>query len=244
MTGLFLVSVLVKRNDIADIAWGTGIFIVSVVAYLYGPMNMLATILLVLSGLWGLRLTTRIYLKNRKRPEDSRYKKWRDTWRWFYLRSYFQVYLLQGALMVLMGYVFIHFAAFGAGQALGLMTGLGVLVWLIGYGFEVIADYQLDRFINNPENKGKIMSRGLWRYSRHPNYFGEVTMWWGIWLMVAPASLSVFALLSPVTITILIFKVSGIPMLEKKFAENPAFQQYQRETSVFFPLPPKLDTTS
>ena len=240
---LFVLSIIVKRNDIADIAWGVGIFLVALVAYFEGTQSVIATILLVLAGLWGLRLSMRILLRNINKPEDYRYKAWRDSWgKWFYLRSFFQVYLLQGSLMIVVGYSFIHFAVYGSGVNLSLWSGLGVLVWAIGYFFEVVGDYQLDKFIKNPENKGKIMNRGLWRYTRHPNYFGEVTMWWGIWLIVAPVSLSYLALISPLAITFLILKVSGVPMLEKKFAGDPQFEQYKKETSVFFPLPPKLNS--
>jgi steroid 5-alpha reductase family enzyme len=143
--------------------------------------------------------------------------------------------------MVVVGYGFIHFSVYGAGEPVSFFTLAGLLIWMVGYFFEVVGDYQLDTFIQDPANKGKIMNRGLWRYSRHPNYFGEVTMWWGIWLIVAPAHLSFIALVSPLTITFLILKVSGIPMLEKKFADNPAFQQYQKQTSIFFPLPPRIN---
>jgi steroid 5-alpha reductase family enzyme len=239
---LFVLSIIIKRNDIADIAWGTGIFLVALVSYLNSSASVVATILVVLAGLWGIRLTLRILLRNIKKSEDYRYKAWRDSWgKWFYLRSFFQVYLLQGTLMVVVGYSFVHFTAYGADLSVSFWTILGVLVWLIGYFFEVVGDYQLDKFIKNPENKGQIMNSGLWRYSRHPNYFGEVTMWWGIWLIVAPVSLSYLALISPLTITFLILMVSGVPMLEKKFAGDPAFEQYKKETSVFFPLPPKLE---
>jgi steroid 5-alpha reductase family enzyme len=239
---LFVLSIIIKRNDIADIAWGTGIFLVALVSYLNSSASVVATILVVLAGLWGIRLTLRILLRNIKKSEDYRYKAWRDSWgKWFYLRSFFQVYLLQGTLMVVVGYSFVYFTAYGADLSVSFWTILGVLVWLIGYFFEVVGDYQLDQFIKNPENKGQIMNSGLWRYSRHPNYFGEVTMWWGIWLIVAPVSLSYLALISPLTITFLILMVSGVPMLEKKFAGDPAFEQYKKETSVFFPLPPKLE---
>jgi steroid 5-alpha reductase family enzyme len=238
---LFVLSVFIKRNDIADIAWGTGIFLVSWMAYLESSQSVLTTILLCLAGLWGIRLTIRILLRNIKKSEDYRYKVWRDSWgKWFYLRSFFQVYLLQGFLMLLVGYPFVHFAVYGSNESFSVWSVAGIFIWSVGYFFEVVGDYQLDKFIQNPENKGKIMNKGLWRYSRHPNYFGEVTMWWGIWILVAPVSLSYLALISPLTITFLILKVSGVPMLEKKFAGDPKFEQYKNETSVFFPLPPKL----
>jgi len=240
VTLLFFISLLLKRNDIADVAWGTGIFIVALLSYFTGSMNDLSLLLTILAGFWGIRLSVRIFLRNRKKTEDFRYKKWREEWgRWFYFRSFLQVYILQGVLMVVVGYSFVHMNVFGSSYDLSLVSMIGLLIWMIGYFFEVAGDYQLDKFIQNPENKGKIMSVGLWKYTRHPNYFGEVTMWWGIWLMISMLPISYFALISPVVITYLILKVSGIPMLEKAFADNPDFQEYKKQTSAFFPLPPK-----
>lgn len=242
VTCLFIISIIIKRNDIADIAWGTGIFLVALSSYLLGPetQSLLSTVLLVLATLWGIRLTIRILLRNIKKSEDPRYKVWRDTWGiWFYPRSYLQVYLLQGFLMVVVGYPFIHTALYGATQEVGGLFILGLCVWCIGYFFEVVGDFQLDAFLGDKSNRGKIMNTGLWKYSRHPNYFGEVTMWWGIFLMIATLPFSAIALMSPLMITFLILKVSGIPMLEKAFDDNPAFQEYKKQTSAFFPLPPK-----
>lgn len=240
VTALFLLSLIIKRNDIADIAWGIGIFSVALLSYLTGAPSLIALVLTILAGLWSFRLSLRILLRNLKKSEDVRYKKWRDEWgKWFYLRSYLQVYLLQGALMIVVGYSFIHVSVFGGETTFGWWQLMGLVVWIIGYLFEVVGDWQLDRFLAQPENRGQIMQRGLWRYSRHPNYFGEVTMWWGIWLMVAPLPLGYLALISPLAITMLILKVSGVPMLERLMADNPSFQEYQRRTSVFFPLPPK-----
>lgn len=240
VTGLFVLSLILKRNDIADVAWGTGIFIVALVSYFSGVQSVLSLILTVLAGLWGIRLTLRIYLRNRKKAEDFRYKKWRDEWgKWFYVRSYFQVYLLQGLLMVAVGYSFVHVSVFGESSTLSLISIVGVLVWLVGYFFETVGDWQLDKFIASKPAPGEILSSGLWKYTRHPNYFGEVTMWWGVWIMVVSLPLSYIALISPVTITFLILKVSGIPMLEKSFADNQNFQEYKKRTSAFFPLPPK-----
>jgi steroid 5-alpha reductase family enzyme len=240
VTALFVLSLIIKRNDIADIAWGTGIFIVAIVGYLNGPQNTLTTALTVLAALWGIRLTLRILLRNIKKSEDPRYKVWRDTWgKWFYIRSYLQVYLLQGFLMIVVGYSFIHASTYSSSLELDALAIFGLTLWVIGYFFEVVGDYQLDKFLGNPESRGKIMDKGLWKYSRHPNYFGEVTMWWGIWLMVATLPFSYFALVSPLMITFLILKVSGIPMLEKRFEGNADFEAYKKKTSAFFPLPTK-----
>lgn len=238
---LFVLSVIIKRNDIADIAWGPGILLVAFISYvLSAEKGLLISLLLLLSTLWAIRLGARIFLRNIKKSEDFRYKKWRKEWdSWFYVRSYFQVYLLQGLLMVVIGYPFIHASIYGVNFEMGLLTVLGLIVWCIGYFFEVVGDFQLDRFIKGNPLPEEVLSTGLWKYSRHPNYFGEVTMWCGVWLIVAQLPLSYIALISPLTIAFLILKVSGIPMLEKKFEGNQNFEVYKKQTSAFFPLPPK-----
>ncbi len=250
MTFLFGISVILKRNDIADVAWGTGILLVGIVGYLYGYVltdggnSGLSLLLLLLYTLWGLRLTYRIGKRNlRKSEEDYRYKRWRDEWgRWFYLRSYFQVYILQGVLMIVVGFPLLLVGFSGAGMlGMSYWMLLGIALWCIGYFFEVVGDHQLDQFIAKKkagETDKNIMTAGLWKYSRHPNYFGEVTMWWGIWLMVAHIPLSWVALISPVMITFLILKVSGVPLLEEKYAGESEWEEYKKRTSIFFPLPP------
>ncbi len=237
---LFVVSLFVRRNDIADSAWGIGVLLVGMVpAWLYETSG-LALLVLILATLWGLRLSARIFLRNRKKSEDPRYKVWRDTWgRWFYLRSYGQIYLLQGALMIAVGYPLLHAVVYGSAMELSWYAYSGLAVWVIGFFFEVVGDYQLDRYLALPVKASSILQEGLWKYTRHPNYFGEVTMWWGIWLMLIPTEMSYVTLIGPLTITILILKVSGIPMLEKHMANNPEFSEYKRRTSVFIPLPPR-----
>jgi steroid 5-alpha reductase family enzyme len=240
VTALFFVSILIKRNDIADVAWGIGVLIGGFLALFQYGAHPFALIVLTLGSLWGVRLSVRIFLRNRKKTEDARYRVWREEWgRWFYPRSYAQVYLLQGFLMLVVGYPLVHAVVYGAGEAIGIFTYVGILIWLTGFFFEVVGDYELDRYLEMKVKPTPVMQSGLWKYTRHPNYFGEVTMWWGIWLMIAPLPLSYIALIGPVTITVLILKVSGIPMLEKRFEGNADFEAYKARTSAFFPLPPK-----
>lgn len=241
VSSLFLLSIIIRRNDIADIAWGMGIALVAFLSYeSLGEPTPLQTLLLFLAVLWGARLSARIFSRNIKKPEDYRYKAWRDEWgKWFYPRSYLQVYLLQGFLMIVVGYSFIHASVYGGAGQLTPFAFLGLFVWAIGFFFEAVADWQLDRFIAQKPAPGSVLTTGLWKYSRHPNYFGEVTMWWGIWLIVAPLPLSYLALISPITITFLILKVSGIPLLEAKYDGNAEYAAYKAKTSAFFPLPPK-----
>ena len=241
VTILFIISLMIKRNDIADIAWGPGIFLVALTAYISNPLNStVLNIMLLLIFVWAARLSIRIFSRNIKKTEDYRYKQWREEWgKWFYIRSYMQVYLLQGFLMIVVGYSFVHASIYLVGSSLGLVSLAGVLVWAVGFYFESVGDWQLDRFIKNKPQQREILKTGLWKYTRHPNYFGEVTMWWGIWLVTAGVPMSYIALVSPLAITFLILKVSGIPMLEKKFEGNLAFEEYKKKTSAFFPLPKK-----
>ncbi|MBP9749211.1 MAG: DUF1295 domain-containing protein [Candidatus Pacebacteria bacterium] len=237
VTVFFILSVFLKRNDIADIAWGIGISLIALVSYYSAhQLSALHGVLILLALLWGVRLSARILLRTIKKSEDYRYKKWRDAWgKWFYPRSYMQVYLLQGMLMIVVGYPFIHASEFAHDTPVSAVQFIGIFVWCVGYFFEVVGDWQLDRFLKRLESAGMIMQNGLWKYSRHPNYFGEVTMWWGIWLLVAPLPFGYVALISPLTITFLILKVSGIPMLEKHFEGNVQFEAYKKCTSAFFP---------
>lgn len=241
VTALYILSIIIKRNDIADSAWGIGILLVGITSYvLDSEKDTLMHILLILIALWGLRLSVRIFVRNMHKDEDYRYKQWRTQWgSWFYIRSYFQVYLLQGFLMILVGYPVVHASIYGGTSDVSVLTLLGILVWCIGYFFEVVGDWQLDQFIKSKPAQGSILKTGLWKFTRHPNYFGEVTMWWGIWLLVASLPVSYLALISPITITFLILKVSGIPMLEKRFEGNPAFEEYKRKTNAFFPGKPR-----
>lgn len=189
--------------------------------------------------IWGVRLAWHIHKRNKGKAEDYRYLAWRTAWgKWFYLRSYAQVYLLQGMFLFLI-VLPVLFVNGSVGTALGLLDVLGMAIWLFGFYFEAVGDAQLARFMQNPENEGKLMQSGLWAYTRHPNYFGEVTQWWGLWLVALSVPHGLFGIIGPLTITFLILKVSGIPMLEKKMAEHPEFSEYSRRVSVFIPLPPK-----
>jgi len=233
----FVLAMVIKRNDIADIAWGLGFITIAVSLLLkYGVQLDRSLLVTVLVVIWGTRLAYHIFKRNVNKPEDKRYANWRNTWgKWFVLRSYFQIFILQGILMLLISTpIIVTNTIYSAGWS--VFDILGLLVWMFGFYFESVGDKQLKDFISNPENKGKVLSTGLWKYTRHPNYFGEVTQWWGIWIIslsVLPYGL--LALIGPLTITFLILKVSGIPMLEKSMSENPVFAEYMKNTNAFFP---------
>ena len=236
----FIISLLIKRNDIADIAWGLGFVAIAIFLFITQPSTLQSTIVYILTIIWGIRLAIHIGVRSKGKPEDFRYKKWRDEWgKYFVLRSYLQVYLLQGFFMWIISAPIIV-VAMAQNQAISPFILAGSIVWLIGFAFESIGDYQLMLFIKHKQNKSDIMQTGLWKYTRHPNYFGEVLLWWGIFIMVLPLPYGVSAIISPITISFLLLYVSGIPMLEAKYKDHQAFQDYKKRTSAFFPMLPKV----
>ncbi|MEI6806780.1 MAG: DUF1295 domain-containing protein [Myxococcaceae bacterium] len=236
MSVWFLVAFLKNRNDVADIAWGLGfVFLTWLSVFISGTFGYRTFWVQALVSIWGLRLAWHIHGRNKGKPEDYRYQAWRREWgRWFYVRSYFQVYLLQGFFLFLIALPILLINR-ATDTPLGLLDLTGILVWSVGFFFEAVSDWQLSEFIRQPKNKGKLMQSGLWNYSRHPNYFGEVTLWWGIWLMALSVPGALLSIIGPLTITILILKVSGIPLLEQKKAGNPEFEAYKKRVNKFFP---------
>lgn len=244
MTLVFVAALLKKDNSIVDAAWGLGYILITALAFVQAPGIVPRRLLLSLFILlWGLRLMIHIATRNRGKGEDFRYAKWRREWgRWFLIRSYFQVYMLQGAFMIVIAWpVYVLFTSQARG--LGWLDALGAGLWLTGFYFESVGDAQLRRFKKDPANKGRIMTEGLWRYTRHPNYFGEAVMWWGLFLIALSAPRGWTAVVSPLLITVLLLRVSGVTMLEKKYRDHPEFEAYARRTSAFFPLPPRRSRT-
>jgi steroid 5-alpha reductase family enzyme len=236
----FLIALIIKRNDVADIAWGGGFLLCVSASLLLGNQLTIRNILITsLVMVWSLRLSLHIYMRNRFKPEDARYQAWRLSWgAWFYLRSFFQIFIFQGLLLLLVVSPVVISNVFG-GKKVSLLDILGIAIWIFGFLFETISDWQLKNFVKISENKGKIIQTGLWRYSRHPNYFGEVTCWWGLWVVALSVPYGVIGIIGPLIITFLILKVSGIPLLEKRMKEKPGFEDYAKKTSIFFPLPIK-----
>jgi steroid 5-alpha reductase family enzyme len=240
MTAVFLAALLKKDNSIVDVAWGPGFILVALVTFFLRPGFEARHILIsLLVTVWGVRLATHIYLRNRGRGEDFRYAKWRKDWgRRFVPRSFLQVFMLQGIFMLIISCPIILVNRSGT-RGLTPLDALGGLLWLTGFLFEAVGDHQLKRFKQKPESKGKIMTAGLWKYSRHPNYFGEAALWWGIFIIALSVPGGWAAIVSPLTISFLLLKVSGVTMLEKKYAGNEEFAEYARRTSSFFPWFPK-----
>lgn len=235
----FLISLILKRNDVADIAWGLGFIVISVYLWWKAPVHTVGVLLYGLVFIWALRLAAHITLRSLHKTEDFRYKNWRQAWgKHFYIRSFFQVYVLQGFFMVVISSPLLV-ASQTKVSTFSLFTVVGVLIWCIGFVFEAVGDFQLQQFIKQKRHTSEIMQTGLWKYTRHPNYFGEVMLWWGIFIIVSPLPLGIWAIISPITITYLLLYVSGIPMLEAKYKNNVDFERYKARTSAFFPWPPQ-----
>ena len=242
MSALFVIATVAKNNGVADIGYGIAFIVLIGTALFLSPSVSSSMMLIALLPLiWGIRLATRIYKKNNGKPEDFRYKAWRDAWgSSFLLRSFFQVYMLQGLVVFVVALPVTLAIAYPGLGAMPALVWIGVALWCIGFFFEAVGDAQLDAFLKNPVNKGKIMTSGLWRYSRHPNYFGESLMWWGIALACSVlSSVPLLGFIGPLLITFLLLKVSGVPLLEKHFEGNPDWEAYKARTSVFIPQPPK-----
>jgi steroid 5-alpha reductase family enzyme len=243
---LWLISLKLSDSSIVDIAWGSSFIVVAWLTYLLTPDGAFSRRLLVcgLVTIWGLRLSAYLLYRNWGRGEDFRYARWRRQGgtRWWW-QSLFKVFLLQGLL------VWVISAPLAAAQlraypeALTWLDGLGALIWGVGFIFESLGDWQLVRFKSVSKNEDKVMDRGLWRYSRHPNYFGEAVLWWGYFLiaLAAGGGQTVF---SPILMTFLLIRVSGVAMLERTLKEEkPGYREYILRTSAFIPLPPRNDNT-
>ncbi|MDD3480850.1 MAG: DUF1295 domain-containing protein [Patescibacteria group bacterium] len=239
-TVIFGLSLLLKRQDIADVFWGPTFIYITIVLFFFGPkLSLTALIVNALVLLWGTRLAIHIGKRFIGKKEDKRYRELSKNWgKLYYPRSFLQTFLLQGflALLVSVPVIILNLTKVTLSPTIII---IGATIWLFGFLFEIIADKQLADFVNDPKSKG-IMQSGLWRYSRHPNYFGEVTLWWGIFV-ISLTSLNYwyYSIIGPLTITFLILFVSGIPMLEKRYGGDKEYEEYKRKTSIFLPLPPK-----
>ncbi len=242
VTVLWLLSLKLRNAAIADIFWGSGFVLLAGFYYLQTPDGPLPRklLLLALVGIWGLRLTIHLFLRNRGKPEDFRYAKWRSqygkSWWW---RSYVQVFVLQGGLMWLISAPLLAAQMPPDALTLSALDVIGALVWLVGFYFEAVGDGQLARFKADPANAGKVLDSGVWRYTRHPNYFGDAAQWWGFFL-IAAANSGWWSIFSPLLMTYLLLKVSGVAMLESELQQRkPDYQRYIRRTNAFFPWFPK-----
>jgi steroid 5-alpha reductase family enzyme len=238
----FLVALAQHKHAVVDVAWGVGFAAIALASFLTSATDgqgLRRMLLLVLTAAWGLRLAGHIGLRSRGHGEDPRYvellARAPGNPQLFALQ---RIYLTQAAAMWFVSLP-VQVAAFEP-SAPGLLAWVGVAVWVLGFGFETIGDLQLTRFRNDPGSEGQVLDTGLWRYTRHPNYFGDACVWWGLSLVAFDAWPGVLTILSPLAMTWLLAKGTGKPLLEKDMSSRrPGYADYVRRTSGFVPLPPR-----
>jgi len=238
MTLLWVLSVIVKNASIVDLFWGLGFVLTS--GFYFLKTNGFAArkvILIVLVAIWGLRLSVYLAMRNIGKGEDFRYKEFRKKFgekRYWWI-SFFHTFLLQGILMWLISAPLLGAQYYGRYNSMGIFDYIGIMLWITGLCFEAGGDYQLARFKANPANKGKVLDKGFWRFTRHPNYFGDSAVWWGYGFLCM-ASGSYIPILGSLLMTALIIKVSGVALLEKSLKEQkPQYKEYIEKTSAFLP---------
>jgi steroid 5-alpha reductase family enzyme len=246
MVFLWLLSIPLRNVSIVDIGWGIGFVLVAWLAapVIGGP----PTILYSLVTVWGLRLAWYLWLRNHGKPEDYRYVAMREKQgSSFVWSSLLRVFALQGVIMWIIALPIMAAGAKHVEEPCWILTGIGCALWLIGMFFEVIGDWQLARFKSNAENHGKVMDSGLWKYTRHPNYFGEFVLWWGHWLVclgVSDYAETWWTVISPLLMSFLLLKVSGVALLERAMKKrSPEYAAYIERTSTFFPRRTKPDSS-
>jgi steroid 5-alpha reductase family enzyme len=242
VTLLWIWSVFIKNVSIIDIFWGLGFVIVNMFyACMSGDLTARKLLVLILVSIWGLRLAIYLAIRNTGKGEDFRYQEFRKNYGpkrywWF---SFFQTFLLQAVLIMVISLPLLGINTSSSSGALNGLDYLGILVWLIGFIFEAGGDYQLMRFKQNPKNKGKILDVGFWKFSRHPNYFGDSAVWWS-YAIFSIASGYYWQIIGSIIMTLLILKVSGVSLLEKSLKDTkPLYRDYIKKTNSFLPWFPK-----
>ncbi|WP_242120507.1 DUF1295 domain-containing protein [Aestuariivivens sediminicola] len=242
VTLLWVWSVFIKNVSIVDIFWGFGFVVVNAFyVFMSGELHARKTVILTLVTVWGLRLAIYLAYRNIGKGEDFRYQEFRRSYGpkrywWF---SFFQVFLLQGALIMVVSLPLLGISSGQSSQALNILDYIGILVWLVGFAFEAGGDFQLARFKRNLKNKGKVLNTGFWKYTRHPNYFGDAMVWWG-YAILSIAAGSYWQVIGSIVMTYLIIKISGVSLLERTLKETkPQYSDYIQKTNAFFPWFPK-----
>jgi len=242
MVCIWLVSIAKKDASIVDIAWGLGFVLLAWLTFTRadGYLGRKALVS-VLVTIWGFRLATHIFLRNLGKGEDPRYADMRNRHgERFWLLSLFKVFLLQALLAWIIALVIQVPQFSNAPSRLTMFDFAGVVIWCAGFIFESVGDWQLKQFLNNPSNKGKLMTEGLWAFTRHPNYFGESLIWWGFFVLALSDRGHLWLIISPLLITFLLLRVSGVAMLEKSMVTAHAgYEDYIRNTNAFIPWFPK-----
>ena len=238
----WIVSLIYRNVTIVDSLWGLGFVLIAWLTFImsngFWPRNFLIALLVTM---WGLRLSLYLSWRNWGKGEDPRYGGWRKkAGDRFWLVSLFKVFILQALFLWVISISLQMGQLAPRPDTLTWLDGLGVFVWVTGFIFESAGDWQLAQFKSDPVNKGRVMNRGLWAYTRHPNYFGEFLVWWGIFLITLSTPNSWWTILSPILVTAVLLKMTGIPLTEKGLIEKrPGYSEYIRRTSAFVPWLPK-----
>ncbi len=243
LTLVWLVSLRLQDASVADICWGLGFVVLAWLYVLLSPgLTPRSWLAVALVTAWGLRLARHILRRNHGKGEDPRYRAMRATHgQVFWWRSLFAVFWLQGAILWFVSFPLL--VAVRAEQPAGLtaLDGLGLLLFAVGFGFEAVGDAQLARFKAEPANRGTVLDTGLWRYTRHPNYFGDATLWWGMYLVAAATPGGWATVLSPSLMTLLLMRVSGVTLLEAGLkTSKPGYRDYIARTPAFLPWRPRV----
>ncbi len=243
MTLLWLLSLALKDSSIVDPFWGTGFVVANWVYFALTPDGYPGRkwLISILVTVWGLRLSIYLLRRNWGKGEDYRYQEMRqkagDRWWW---QSYFQVFVLQGILLWIISAPLLAANYAATPARLTLLDYLAVVVWAIGFFFEAVGDLQMARFKADPANEGQVLDEGVWRYTRHPNYFGDATQWWAYYLVAAASSGGFWTIFGPIIMTILLLRISGVTLLEKSLKNTkPGYKEYVERTSAFIPWFPK-----
>ncbi|MCU0446613.1 MAG: DUF1295 domain-containing protein [Microscillaceae bacterium] len=241
LTLLWLYSLAIRDSSIIDTFWGLG-FAILAWFYTYSLPDGFGWRNVLISGLvtiWGLRLALHIGIRNHGKGEDYRYQQFRQQGgKHYWWISYLRVFVMQGFLMWIIASPLLVAQTYTGG--LTYLDYVGIVIWTIGFLFEFVGDWQLAHFKRNSQNKGKVMDRGLWKYTRHPNYFGDTLLWWGYFVLALSADGAWWYIFSPFLMSFLLMQVSGVTLLEKSLVKTkPQYQEYIRKTSAFFPMFPK-----
>lgn len=240
MSAWFLVSLVNKRYDVLDVAWGPGFIMIALLSLYLREMALdgRSLFILTLIALWGLRLFFHTFKRNLRKGEDWRYHKWHDGQACRYsICTFFQVFMFQGALMMIISLPLAYSLSLTLLPMFDI-NYLGVILAFLGLALEAIADSQRASFLTKKNNKNKLMTKGLWRFSRHPNYLGEIVFWWGIYFLIWGLPNSWMLIIAPLTVSYTLIFVSGLPT-EKKYQGRKDFQEYKRKTSPLFLWFPK-----
>lgn len=233
----FVLALITRRIDLINITWGLGFVVIAVLSFLlsvdFSYKAFLATLLIIF---WGVHISTILIKRMRLRGESYKFIALKTKWpRGFYLRLYLQVYLPYGFLMLLICSPVVIVNLFGD-DAFSIPNIIGVVLWSIGFFIESVAVSQLYNFFLNSENKNKILTTGLWRYVRHPNYLGEIILWFGLFLLAVDSPYGYLSIISPMLTTLILVVVTGVPVTKSKFKDNSQYQIYSLKTPAIVPF--------